>query len=250
MTRSTGRVSHQRARDLLGVDRRATPDEVRRAYRRAARTHHPDAGGDADTFLEIVAAADLLLDRAGREPPAEASPSTGRRAYPSTAGQYTSTDQPDEQVDTTLLDGAQAPVAGQRWSRAGVAAAVVHAFDASGPNHIEGISRRPGSLLNRFGRHLSDDLLSRWEVTGARHRGVAGRDLEVVATFPPGGRKHVDRANLPRGWSTTRNPAGTISTHVVRPAGTNDETAARVAAVVDEFSTAIGWPLREWYRSG
>lgn len=244
-----GRLSHQRARDLLSVGHRATPDEIRRAYRRAARTHHPDAGGDADTFRDVVDAADLLLGRAERERPIEASPSTGRRAYPSTMGQYAASGPADEPVDTSVLDGAEAPATGQRWSRPGVAAAVLRAFDESGPDQIEGISRRPGSLLNRFGRHLSDDLLSRWEVTGARHRGVAGRDLEVVATFPPGGRKRIDRADLPSGWSTTRNPAGTMSTHVVRPAATTDETAVLVAQVIDQMCSAIGWPLGDWYRS-
>ncbi|MFZ9628626.1 MAG: DnaJ domain-containing protein [Ilumatobacteraceae bacterium] len=35
--------------DVLGIDRRATHDEVRTAYRRAARRLHPDAGGDDST---------------------------------------------------------------------------------------------------------------------------------------------------------------------------------------------------------
>jgi curved DNA-binding protein CbpA len=241
-------LTHDRARVVLSVGRHATPDEIRRAYRRAARTHHPDAGGDADTFRDVVAAADLLLDRAAREPDVDASPSTGRRAYPSTAD--ATSDPATDRVDTSLLDGAEAPGHHQRWSRAGVAAAVLGAFDTSGPDHIAGASRRPGSLLNRFAHHLSDDLLSRWEVTGARHRGVAGRDLEVVATFPPGARRRVDRSRLPSGWSTTRNPAGTVTSHVVRPASTPAETAVRVANVVDELCTAIGWPLPDWFRSG
>lgn len=37
------------------------PDAVRSAYRIAAKTHHPDAGGDPDTFRRLTEARDLLL---------------------------------------------------------------------------------------------------------------------------------------------------------------------------------------------
>jgi curved DNA-binding protein CbpA len=43
----------QAARELLGVDEHATRDEVQRAYRAAAKRHHPDAGGDAQMFAAI-----------------------------------------------------------------------------------------------------------------------------------------------------------------------------------------------------
>ncbi len=240
-------MSHHRARELLQVDRHATADDIRRAYRRAARSHHPDAGGDAQTFQDLVAAVDLLLDRADREPPVAASPSTGRRAYPSTAGQHGRGHAAD--VDLSVLANATAPGTGDAWSVGGVAAAVAGAYDTSGPDRISGVSRRPGSFLNRFGRHLSGDLLSRWEVTGASRRGVAGRDLEVVASFPPGGRRRIDRASVPPGWSTTRNPGVTESTYVVRPGPSEAATAVQVAEVLEQFCTAIKWPLGDWYRT-
>lgn len=241
-------ISHDRARVLLGVDRHADPDDIRRAYRRRARRDHPDAGGDPEAFRELVAAVELLLDRADARPPA--SPSTGRRAYPSTDGRFhVPGHHAPREVDTGLLDGASAPTPGDRWGADGVAAAVVQAFAATGPDRILGTSRRPGSFLNRFARHLSDDLLARWEVTGATRRGVAGRDLEIVATFPPGARKRVDRVTLPTGWSTTRNPAGTVTTFVVRPGGDEAATAVLVARALDVFCDAIAWPLTDWYRS-
>lgn len=242
-------LSHHHARELLKVDRHATADDIRRAYRRAARTHHPDAGGDAQTFQDLVAAVDLLLDRADREPPVAASPSTGRRAYPSTVGQYGRARADADDVDLSLLADAIAPDTGDAWSVGGVAAAIAGAYDTTGPDRISGVSRRPGSFLNRFGRHLSGDLLSRWEVTGASRRGVAGRDLEVVATFPPGGRRRVDRASVPAGWSTTRNPGVTESTYVVRTGPSEEATAVQVAEVLEAFCAAIGWPLGDWYRT-
>jgi molecular chaperone DnaJ len=52
--------------DLLGVGRDATPEEIKRAYRQAAREHHPDANdGDARAearFKEISVAYEVLSD--------------------------------------------------------------------------------------------------------------------------------------------------------------------------------------------
>jgi DnaJ-class molecular chaperone len=45
-----------RARALLGVSAHATPDELRRAFRRRAQSTHPDCGGDAVRFDETMVA--------------------------------------------------------------------------------------------------------------------------------------------------------------------------------------------------
>ncbi|EEE53623.1 hypothetical protein OsJ_36898 [Oryza sativa Japonica Group] len=52
--------------DLLGVPRGADGDEIRRAYRRAAVTHHPDKGGDEEAFKEVARAYQVLGDPALR----------------------------------------------------------------------------------------------------------------------------------------------------------------------------------------
>lgn len=46
----------------LGVPKSATADEIKKAYRRLARKHHPDAGGSEDTFKEVGEAYEVLSD--------------------------------------------------------------------------------------------------------------------------------------------------------------------------------------------
>jgi len=50
----------------LGVDRNATADEIKRAYRKLASQHHPDKGGDKTKFQEIQSAYDTLSDHQRR----------------------------------------------------------------------------------------------------------------------------------------------------------------------------------------
>lgn len=48
--------------DVLGLDRTATPAEVRRAYRRQAMRTHPDKGGRAELFLSVINSFEVLAD--------------------------------------------------------------------------------------------------------------------------------------------------------------------------------------------
>ncbi len=48
--------------DLLGVKKDASPDEIKKAFRRSAVEHHPDRGGDEAKFKEINEAYEVLKD--------------------------------------------------------------------------------------------------------------------------------------------------------------------------------------------
>ncbi len=51
----------------LGVSRTASADEIKKAFRKLARTHHPDAGGDEAKFKEINEAYEVLSDEKKRK---------------------------------------------------------------------------------------------------------------------------------------------------------------------------------------
>ncbi len=52
--------------DTLNVTDKATPDELKRAYRAKAKTMHPDKGGDAVAFAEVSKAYSVLSDPSRR----------------------------------------------------------------------------------------------------------------------------------------------------------------------------------------
>ena len=52
--------------NILGVNKTASPDEIKRAYRKLAMQHHPDKGGDEKTFQQINEAYDTLKDTTKR----------------------------------------------------------------------------------------------------------------------------------------------------------------------------------------
>lgn len=51
----------------LGVAKNATPDEIKKAYRKLASQHHPDKGGDKAKFQEVQTAYDILSDTEKRK---------------------------------------------------------------------------------------------------------------------------------------------------------------------------------------
>lgn len=53
--------------ETLGVKKDATADEIKKAFRKAARKHHPDAGGNEEQFKEINEAYEVLSDKEKRK---------------------------------------------------------------------------------------------------------------------------------------------------------------------------------------
>jgi hypothetical protein len=62
-TETKALTPEERNRGMLGLPlgRRLSGAEIHRAYKRAAKTAHPDGGGTAQQFLELSAARDALM---------------------------------------------------------------------------------------------------------------------------------------------------------------------------------------------
>ena len=60
--RTTGNMSKDEARQILGVDATATPDAIREAHRRLIQKNHPDTGGSDYLAAKINQARDVLLN--------------------------------------------------------------------------------------------------------------------------------------------------------------------------------------------
>lgn len=252
-------TSPAQARAILGVGVDASADEVRRAYRRLARRAHPDAGGDAAEFHRLQQAVAVLLTPAARPEPPAASPSTSNHTRPSTAtrmgasgwGESVGPRWHEEAVDTDRVDwDRRLPDPPHPWTHDLVVVAALSEDPTAAPvQPVAGVSRRPGSRLNRFAAWLSSDLLARWELGPARTRGNRGHDVEVrVELAGTRARRLADVAAWPLGWTRERRPAITVVTSVLTPSPAPRATAVRAADRLVEGLDLLGWPVEDWYR--
>jgi DnaJ family protein A protein 2 len=53
--------------DILGVSKKASQDEIKKAFRKLALKMHPDRGGDTEKFQELNKAYEALSDPEKRE---------------------------------------------------------------------------------------------------------------------------------------------------------------------------------------
>merc|ERR1719230_2048856 len=60
-------VDTQKYYDLLGVDKKATEAEIKKAFRKLAMKLHPDKGGDENKFKEVSTAYEVLSDSKKRD---------------------------------------------------------------------------------------------------------------------------------------------------------------------------------------
>lgn len=59
---------------VLGINRNASAKDIKAAYRRLAKDHHPDQGGDPDRFIQIQAAYQQLVSTATHSTTPKVSP--------------------------------------------------------------------------------------------------------------------------------------------------------------------------------
>ncbi len=97
-------MSPKYARELLGVGAEATPAEVRRAFREAAKRAHPDLGGDDGAFRQLTEAyARLRGDLRADLKAVSSAPPPPRRERPLEVSPRVALEGGD--VDHRLVDG-------------------------------------------------------------------------------------------------------------------------------------------------
>lgn len=57
----THHEKREEALTLLGLPRHADPATIKKRYRHLAKMHHPDVGGDGETFAHMALAVEMLL---------------------------------------------------------------------------------------------------------------------------------------------------------------------------------------------
>jgi len=60
-------IDNKKLYELLKVDTKATPDEIKKSFRKIALKEHPDKGGDPEKFKEITVAYEVLSDPKKRD---------------------------------------------------------------------------------------------------------------------------------------------------------------------------------------
>ena len=60
-------VDNKKYYDLLGVQKNAQLNDIKKAYRKLALKEHPDKGGDPEKFKQITQAYEVLSDKEKRE---------------------------------------------------------------------------------------------------------------------------------------------------------------------------------------
>lgn len=242
-------LSRREALRILALPGDADHDAVKQAYRRLARTTHPDAGGDPEQFRTLQRAYDRLIDspsaaRERRRTPPRTRPSRQRRHAHSPTQLYA-----DPPVDVTRLDWEPRET-GEGLSALDhdtVARAVVRPHP--GPVHpLTARSRGPRSLLNRWLQVLADDLIATLEVRAASSRGRPGHDVELrLQVRSRKHRRRVEATRWPADWVLTRGSSSTTVVRVLAPSTDRRATAAHAAGVLREGLDRLGWPLSSWY---
>jgi DnaJ-class molecular chaperone len=59
-------MSHKNLYDVLGVDKSTSCADIKKAFLKLAKTHHPDKGGNAEAFKEMLMANEILSDESKR----------------------------------------------------------------------------------------------------------------------------------------------------------------------------------------
>jgi hypothetical protein len=244
--------TREEAARALGVAITADQDTCKRAYRRLAREHHPDVGGDPDRFHLLQRAYERLVVDAEGPPQPVVSRGTPSRPPVSFVDETEIADLDSIDWTTTLPEGHV------RLDRDRVAtwlAETTAGGDDNGPpgradetmvRALTATSRAPRSRLNRAAHLMAAELTSRIRVTDASDdRGMPVVAVEVVAANRRA-RRALDRVALHGIWVRTRRSSSTLLRATLPPSDDARATAVRVTERLTALLEDLDWPLPAW----
>lgn len=231
------KLTREEAARRLGLTTGAEASDVKRAYRRLAREHHPDLGGDSATFDELQRAYERLVD----DPTPAPAVSRGRPSRPPVPFVDET-----EVADITRVDWqAELPDGDLRLDADRLAVWLAGGSDAT-VRAVEAISRSPGSKLNRVAHIMAEEFTSTLrvgEVVDDQRRPVVAVDV-IGATRRA--RRAVDRVALSGGWVRTRRSTSTQVRATLPPSPDRRATAVRATDRLTAMLDALRWPLDSW----
>ena len=236
-------LTREQALRLLELPPSAPRPAVKRAYRRLARRHHPDVGGDPETFHRLHQAAELLLEAGTGTAPPRVARGRPSRASAAWSARHAADPPP---VDLAAIDwSAAADGHGTALTRDLVAIRLARGHQAP-VEPLAATSRAPGSRLNGIAVKLSADLTSHLEIRPSHDdRGREVVLVEVVAA-PRRARRALDVASLQGDWMRLRGSSTSRLRATLPPSRDRQATALRAADHVADLLDRLAWPLNGW----
>lgn len=231
------RLTRDEARRVLELPPSADAAARKAAYRRLARLHHPDLGGDPAAFHRLQAAYERLGGQAGDAEDAWSGVVPGRPSRP--GGRPDPAPASVGSVDWSTLPASRP----DRLTRDRVATWFAQTGGSGG---LEATSRAPGSRLNRLAPSLAPDLTSTLTILpGSDDRGRDTVRVQLRAA-PRRARRALDTAALSGSWTRTRSSSTTTLRTDVPPEPDARLTAVRLLDRLEPLLEELGWPLGAW----
>jgi hypothetical protein len=232
-------LRREQALRVLALASTADAAEVKRAYRRLAREHHPDHGGDPEHFHELQQAFECLLDTdAEPRPPsvARGRPSRPRAPAPDAA----------DTADQSSIDWTvPAPATGTRLSRDLLASALL-APEGTAVNEVTATSHSPGSRLNAVAPHLAGNMTCTLHLFPDRDdRGRPVLTIELRG-WNRRSRRALQQAALLGHWTRIRGSSSILLRSSLTPGADPRSTIVRSVDRTDALLDGLDWPLPAW----